>query len=132
MLYRTLADAVLIVHLVFVAFVVLGGVLVLKWPWMMSVHLPAAVWGAMVECAGWQCPLTPLENWLREQAGQRGGEGDFVLRYLAPIVYPADLTRDLQMALGAIVLIINGAMYGWVWRRRSSSRNRQGLNASRH
>lgn len=132
MLYQALADTVLIVHLLFVAFVVLGGVLVLRWPWMMRLHLPAAVWGAMVECVGWRCPLTPLEDWLREQAGQHAGEGDFVLRYLAPIVYPADLTRDLQMGLGAIVLIINGAMYGWVWRRWSSLRDRQGENASRH
>jgi hypothetical protein len=74
----------------------------------------------MVECLGWRCPLTPLENWLRIQAGQRADEADFVLRHLAPLLYPVDLTRDVQMSLGVLVLMINGAMYGWLWRRWSA------------
>jgi hypothetical protein len=116
-MYQLLADLVLIVHLAFVVFVLCGGLLVLKWRWIAWLHLPAALWGAVVEFTGWICPLTPLENWLREQGGETTYAGDFIARYLQPILYPDALTPDIQVMLGALVLVVNLAIYGWLWRR---------------
>jgi hypothetical protein len=82
------------------------------------VHLPAVVWGALIEFTGWICPLTPLEVWARVRAGETGYSGGFVEHYLLPVVYPTDLTRDAQVVLGCLVLIVNLAVYGWVIRRR--------------
>ena len=104
-MYPLLADLVLIVHLAFVVFVLCGGLLVLKWRWIARLHLPAVVWGAVVEFTGWICPLTPLENWLRVQGGEAGYEDDFTTRYLLPILYPVDLTRDIQLLLGTVVVV---------------------------
>ena len=117
-MYPFLADLVLIVHLAFVVFVLVGGLLVLRWRWIAWLHLPAAVWGAVVEFTGWICPLTPLENWLRAQAGKAVYEGDFVFRYLLPMLYPEALTHDIQLVLGALVLVVNLVIYGWLWRAR--------------
>ena len=116
-MYPFLADLILIVHLAFVVFVLCGGLLVLRWRWIAWLHLPAAVWGAVVEFTGWICPLTPLENWLRAQSGQTGYRSDFAAYYLLPVLYPDDLTRDLQLILGTVVLAINISVYGWLWRR---------------
>jgi hypothetical protein len=126
MMYPLLADLVLIVHLAFVVFVLCGGLLVLKWRWIAWLHLPAAVWGAVVEFTGWICPLTPLENWLRVQGGEVSDEHDFTVRYLLPILYPEDLTRGLQLLLGTVVVVLNAAVYWWLWqtRARGASRNR--------
>jgi Protein of Unknown function (DUF2784) len=123
-MYPLLADLVLIVHLAFVVFVLCGGLLVLRWRWIAWLHLSAAVWGAVVEFTGWICPLTPLENWLRAQAGQTGYRSDFVAYYLLPVLYPGDLTRDVQLMLGTVVLAINISVYGWLWRRTQSHRHR--------
>jgi len=117
MLYEVLADSVLILHLCFILFVVLGGALVLKWRWVAWIHLPAVAWGTLVELAGWICPLTPLEIALRLAAGGGVYDTTFVERYLVPIVYPSALTRDVQMGLGLLVLGINLAVYGMLWRR---------------
>lgn len=117
MLYGLLADLVLFLHLAFVLFVVLGGLLVLRWPRIIWLHLPAAVWGAAVEFAGWLCPLTPLETWLRTKAGGEGYQGDFIEHYLMPILYPIGLTRVNQLVLGLVVVAVNAAVYGWLWRR---------------
>lgn len=117
--YGALADAVLIFHLCFILFVVLGGLLALRWSWVAWVHLPAAAWGAFVEIAGWICPLTPLEVAFRRAAGQAVYETSFVERYLVPLVYPSALTRDTQTVLGALVVAVNVAVYGAVWRRRA-------------
>ena len=116
-MYPLLADLVLIVHLAFVIFVLCGGLLVLRWRWIAWAHLPAAAWGAIIEFTGWICPLTPLENWLRAQSGQTGYRSDFAAYYLLPVLYPDDLTRDLQLILGTVVLAINISVYGWLWRR---------------
>jgi Protein of Unknown function (DUF2784) len=126
MLYPLLADLVLVVHLMFVVFVLCGGLLVLKWRWIARLHLPAVVWGAVVEFTGWICPLTPLENWLRVQGGEAGAQDDFTTRYLLPILYPADLTRDVQLLLGTVVIAVNAGMYCWFWRMqaRGAARNR--------
>jgi hypothetical protein len=123
-MYPFLADLVLVVHLAFVIFVLCGGLLVLRWRWIAWLHLPAAVWGTVVEFSGWICPLTPLENWLREQAGETGYRSDFVAYYLLPVLYPDDLTRDVQLMLGTAVLAINISVYGWLWRRTQSHRHR--------
>ena len=125
-MYPLLADLVLIVHLAFVVFVLCGGLLVLRWRWIAWLHLPAAVWGAVVEFIGWICPLTPLENWLRAQGGEFADEHDFTARYLLPILYPGDLTRNLQLLLGTVVVVLNAAVYWWLWRTRArgASRNR--------
>ena len=98
MLYRIVADLVVALHFAFVLFVVFGGVLVLKWKRSALVHIPAALWGVVIEFAGWVCPLTPLENWLREKGGAAGYRGSFVEHYLEPLLYPAALTRELQIA----------------------------------
>jgi hypothetical protein len=118
MLFRLLADATVVVHLLFVAFVVCGGVLVLRWPRVAWVHLPAAAWGAWVEFAGWICPLTPLENWLRIQGGSATYTTGFVERYLLPVLYPASLSRDVQWTLGLLVILLNGIVYAVVVRSR--------------
>lgn len=121
MVYRLLADAVLVLHLLFVVFVVLGGLLALRWPRAAWLHLPAVAWGALIELASWVCPLTPLENHLRRLGGQAGYGGGFVETYLTAALYPAGLTREVQVVLGLLVLAINAAMYGWVvarWLRR--------------
>jgi hypothetical protein len=117
MWYSWLADLILCMHAGFVLFVICGGLLVLRWRRIAWLHLPAATWGAIVEFSGWVCPLTPLENWLREQAGEPGYRSGFVAHYLLPILYPDGLTRDVQLMLGTVVLAINVSVYGWLWRR---------------
>ncbi|MGZ8392323.1 MAG: DUF2784 domain-containing protein [Gemmatimonadales bacterium] len=117
-----LADIVVALHLLFVLFVVLGGLLVLRWPRVAYLHIPAAVWGAAIEFAGWVCPLTPLENWLRRQAGSTSYSGGFVEHYILPILYPSTLTRANQLVLGALVLILNVAIYAYVFRRRQKAK----------
>jgi hypothetical protein len=112
-----LADFVVGFHLGFVLFVVLGGLLVLRWPWVAWLHLPAAVWGALIEFAGWVCPLTPLENRLRRATGTAEYAGGFVEHYLLPVLYPVGLTRGAQYLLGACVVVVNAAVYWWVFRR---------------
>jgi Protein of Unknown function (DUF2784) len=119
MTYRWLADLIVIAHFGFVLFVVFGGLLVLRWPALAWVHLPAAAWGAIVELTGWICPLTPLENWLRPQKGAGAYTGDFVARYVLPTLYPEGLTRETQLLLGAGVIVLNTAIYAIVIRQRS-------------
>ena len=109
--FHLLADATVIVHLLFVAFVIFGGVLVAWRPRLAWVHLPAVAWGAWVEFAGWICPLTPLENWLREQAGEAVSTSSFVDRYVLPTLYPPSLTREVQLVLGAFVVVLNAIVY---------------------
>ncbi|HEX5862917.1 MAG TPA: DUF2784 domain-containing protein [Casimicrobiaceae bacterium] len=114
MLYRLAADAVLVLHLAFVVFVVLGGFLVLRWRNVAWVHLPAVAWGALVEFSGWICPLTPLEIALRQAAGDAAYSGDFVEHYIVALLYPESLTRDAQLTLGVAVVLLNAAIYGAV------------------
>jgi hypothetical protein len=118
--YRLLADAVLVLHLGFVLFVALGGLLVLRWPRLAWVHLPAAAWGALIMFAGWICPLTPLENELRRLGGQAGYQGGFIENYIVALIYPSGLTRGIQVALGLGVIVVNAFVYGRLlaWKRR--------------
>jgi hypothetical protein len=116
-----LADLVVILHFAFVLFVVLGGLLVFRWPRLAYVHLPVALYGALIELVGWICPLTPLEKRLRESAGLQGYQGGFVEHYILPVLYPAGLTRGVQWVLGVLVLGINLVIYAVVARKGSSS-----------
>jgi len=117
-LYGALADAVVVVHFAFVLFVLFGGLLVLRWRWLMWLHLPTAIWGALIEFAGWTCPLTPLEKWLRREGNLGGYEGGFVEHYILPVLYPQALTRNIQLVLGLIVVLLNIFVYWRVLRRR--------------
>ena len=112
-----LADAVLLAHAGFVAFVMLGGLLALRWPRLAWLHLPVVAWGAAIEFTGGICPLTPLENSFRALAHQQGYAGGFVEHYVFGLLYPEGLTREVQLALGLLVLVVNGAVYAWAWRR---------------
>jgi hypothetical protein len=116
--FRLLADATVVLHLAFVVFVILGGLLVLRWPRVAWVHVPAAGWGAWVELAGWVCPLTPVENWLRIRGSQSPYGGSFVEAYVLRLLYPASLTAEVQWALGVLVIAINALIYTRVARRR--------------
>ena len=116
-----LADLVVLAHFLFVLFVVLGGLLVLRWPRVAYLHLPVAAYGALIELVGWICPLTPLEKRLREQAGLAGYEGGFVEHYILPVLYPSGLNRGVQLMLGALVIGINVVIYGHIIRRRQRS-----------
>ena len=118
MIHRLAADAVLLLHLGFILFVLLGGLLALRWRWAPMLHLPAAAWGVYVELSGGLCPLTPLENRLRIAAGEAGYTGGFIEHYLLALIYPAGLTHEIQYVLAAIVVGVNGLAYAWVWRGR--------------
>jgi len=118
MLDRIAADAVLIVHLAFIVFVVAGGLLALRWRWAPCVHVPAALWGGYVELAGRICPLTWMENSLRRRAGEAGYAESFIDHYLVAIIYPEGLTPEMQAGLGVAVVVVNAAVYGWVWGRK--------------
>lgn len=119
------ADVVVALHFAFVVFVVLGGLLVLRWPRLAWLHVPAVVWGALIEFTGWICPLTPLENRLRRAAGEAAYEGDFIARYILPVLYPNGLTRRDQLMLGGLAIAINVAIYtlAIVRRRRSAAKD---------
>ncbi|MEO8508936.1 MAG: DUF2784 domain-containing protein [Betaproteobacteria bacterium] len=123
MAYRFLADATVALHLAFILFAVLGGLLVCRnarWAW---VHLPAVAWVVWLEATGAICPLTPLENLWRARAGDAGYAGGFIDHYLVPVIYPAGLTPQIQMLLGGLVALVNALLYAWAWRqRRSASR----------
>ena len=121
--YGLFADAVLLAHAAFVAFAVLGGLLVLRWRRLAWVHLPVVAWGAGIEFTGGICPLTPLENHLRALAHEQGYAGGFVEHYVFGLLYPEGLTRNVQVALGLGVLALNAAVYAWLWYRRRAARN---------
>ena len=124
MLFRIAADGVLLIHLLFIVFVVLGGALAFRWRWVAFVHLPAAAWGVFVELTGRICPLTYLENDFRRQAGQAGYGESFIEHYLLNVVYPDGLTPEIQYGLAGIVLALNLLLYGWlIYRRRPSAWN---------
>ncbi len=124
MIYRSLADLVLVLHLAFIVFVVAGGLLALRWRRAPFVHLPAALWGVFVEVSGRACPLTPLENALRRAAGASGYSGGFIEHYLVPTIYPATLSQPVQLLLAGLVVLTNALVYSVVWRRYRSARGR--------
>jgi hypothetical protein len=109
--YRFLADALVVFHLAFVTFVIFGGLLVVRWPRVAFAHLPAAAWGVFIEWSGLICPLTPLENRLRELGHEATYQGGFINHYIMPVLYPDGLTREIQFVLGAGILILNVTLY---------------------
>jgi hypothetical protein len=119
---RFAADAVLLLHLGFIAFAVLGALLVARWRWLILFHVPAVAWAAFVETTGRICPLTFVENRFRMAAGTSGYDGGFVEHYLLGVIYPAGLTRHGQYALAAVVIVINAAIYGWMLRSTRAGR----------
>lgn len=118
MYFRLAADSVLLLHLTFILFVLLGGVMTVWWRWIPFVHLPAATWGFFVELTGRVCPLTYWENHFRIKAGQSGYMESFVEHYLLDIIYPSGLTREIQLLLAGVVVIVNIMIYGWVFFHR--------------
>jgi hypothetical protein len=125
MIYRQLADAVVVVHGLFVAFVMLGAFLALRWRWLLWLHVPAVIWGVLIEYAGWICPLTPLENSLRVRAGESTYGGDFIQHYLLGALYPQGLTRITQYVLGSVALLVNVVGYAALIRQMRNSAGRQ-------
>ena len=117
MIYGALADGVLLFHFAFIVFVVAGGLAVLRWRWVAFLHVPSFLWGAVMELAGWICPLTPLELHLRALAGAGGYEVRFLEHYLLRLIYPGSLTRAMQIAIGAGVLALNALIYAHLLRR---------------
>ncbi|MDH3901044.1 MAG: DUF2784 domain-containing protein [Gammaproteobacteria bacterium] len=116
--YHALADLMLVIHALFIVFVVCGGLLTLRWRWVVWLHLPAVVWAVLLEVFGWLCPLTPLEQSLRQATGAASYSGGFVEHYLVQFIYPAGLTRAVQLYLAAGVILVNIVVYGLVIRRR--------------
>ena len=122
MLYRLAAETVLLLHLAFIVFVIAGATGAARWSWLPLIHLPAAAWGVFVELTGRVCPLTTAENYLRLKAGEAGYSESFIEHYLLAIIYPAGLTREIQFALAAVIVVINAAIYAWLFYRRRSAR----------
>lgn len=121
MIYRILADLVVVIHFAFIIFVVLGGLLVVRWKWLRAFHIPSVIWGALIEFEGWLCPLTTLEWKLRHAGGRSVYHDGFIEHYLIPVVYPERLTPEIQAALGLAVLVLNGTVYSWLlwrWKRK--------------
>jgi len=122
MRYRLAADAVLLFHLAFILFVLLGAALVARRRWLVLVHAPVAAWGFFVEASGRGCPLTMVENYFRLRAGQAGYSEGFIEHYLLRFIYPAGLTRDTELVLAGVVLVVNAVLYGWAFSSRRRKR----------
>ena len=131
MIYRLAADLVLIAHVAFVVFVLFGALLVLRWPKLLGLHIAAVLWGVLVELTGVICPLTPLEVRLRELGGDIGYQGDFIGHYLTTMLYPAGLTRQLQIGLGFAALVPNALAYGYLVARKKRLAQQRGVSKDR-
>ncbi len=116
MSYQIVASGMVLLHLGFVGFVVAGGLVCMKWRRVVWIHIPAVIWGIAIELTGWICPLTPLENYLRQKAGEQAYANDFVFHYLMPILYPETLTRKIQLLMGLVVALINITIYAYIIR----------------
>ena len=130
MAFRLLADLVLVLHFAFVIFVAVGGLLVLRWRPVMLLHLPAVVWGVLVECANWTCPLNPLEDWFRRLGGEAGtayAKG-FIDHYVSLIIQPENLTRSFQITVGLSALALNLLVYAYVYLRSRRARSGRAAN----
>lgn len=125
MIFRLLADFVLLVHLVFILLVAAGALLLLRWPRLAWLQVPSAVWGIAISVGGWVCPLTPLENRLRERGGEAGYSGSFIDHYLLPVIYPEGLTPVGGLVLAGIVAAVNGFVWAVLVRRWWRGRRRQ-------
>ena len=115
MIYSILADIVVVVHFLFILFVLSGGLFITWRKWIIFIHLPAVIWACLIEFKSWICPLTPLEKWLRESAGANGYQEGFIEHYLMPVIYPSGLTEGIQVVLGVTVIVINLCIYSVVF-----------------
>jgi hypothetical protein len=131
MIYHLAADLVLITHLAFVGFVLFGALLVLRWPKLLGFHVAALLWGVLVEFTGVICPLTPFEVRLRQLGGEVGYQGDFIGQYLTTTLYPAGLTRELQIGLGFAALVPNALAYGYLVARKKRIARDRGVSKDR-
>jgi hypothetical protein len=131
MIYHLAADVLLIAHLAFVAFVLFGALLVLRWPKLLWFHVAAVVWGVLVEFSGAICPLTPLEVRFRQLGGDIGYQGDFIGHYLTAVLYPGGLTRKLQIGLGFAALVPNAVAYGYLVARKKRPVRPHGVSKDR-
>ncbi|MGA8862780.1 MAG: DUF2784 domain-containing protein [Gallionella sp.] len=125
MLFRLAAEAVLLIHLAFIVFALLGAAIAARWRWIILVHLPAAGWGFFVELTGRICPLTYLENYFRTRSGLSGYTESFIEHYMLAVIYPVGLTREIQFMLATGVIIVNIAIYGWLFHYWCSSQGRE-------
>ena len=116
MLKLLTADLIVLIHFGFILFVIFGGFLVMKWRWFIWLHVPTVVWGAMLEFFGWNCPLTILENELRQKNNDGAYSNGFIEQYIIPVIYPEELTRDIQIALGIAVIFLNLFIYTWCFK----------------
>lgn len=110
-LYNVAADFIVLLHFSFIVFVLIGGLLVFKWRWLIWVHLPAAIWGALIVIVGWICPLTPIENMLRQAGGSEVYLTGFIQHYIEPVIYPSDLKPEIFIAMGIFVIVVNVIVY---------------------
>jgi len=122
MLYQIAADFVVLLHFAFIVFVLAGGLLVFKWRWLIWLHIPAVIWGALIVMVGWICPLTPIENMLRQTDGGEVYSSSFIEHYLIPLIYPSTLNRELFIAMGIFVIVINVAVYTVLFVKRNNER----------
>jgi hypothetical protein len=116
-MFSILADTVVVIHFAFILFVMFGALLNIWWQKIVWIHLPALVWGSLIELFSLICPLTPLENYFRQLAGTNDYSGGFIENYLVPLIYPADLTPEVQWVLGIALIIFNLFIYAYLWRR---------------
>lgn len=118
MVYSFFSDMVVLLHFIYVIFAVAGGMLLIWWPKVIWIHVPSAIWAALISFAGWICPLTYLENWLRIKSGGIGYSTGFIIQYIEPVLYPAGLTYFHQVILGLIVVVLNLIIYTTMFKRR--------------
>ena len=125
MVWSILADALLVLHGLFIVWATLGALAVWRWPRLLWLHLPALAWGVWIEATAGLCPLTPLEMALRHRAGQGVYEGSFIDHHLGALIYPQGLTPAAQMRLALALAAFNLVVYGLiVWRRWRARRLR--------
>ena len=120
MLYQLAADFIVLLHFVFIVFAVAGGVLVFKWRWLGYLHVPAAIWAALIAMVGWICPLTPIENMFRKAGGGEVYSVSFIEHYLMPVIYPSGLSREIFIAMGVVVIVVNVIVYAVLFVKRKN------------
>jgi len=122
MLFQLAADFIIILHFTFIVFVLVGGILVLKWRWLIWLHLPAVIWGVLISFMGWICPLTPLENMLRQAGGGKVYLTGFIEQYIVPLIYPSGFNHEMFFAIGLFVVVVNVIVYAFIFNKRGKSK----------
>jgi len=122
MLFQLAADFIIVLHFTFILFVLVGGILVLKWRWLIWLHLPAVIWGALISFMGWICPLTPLENMLRQAGGGEVYLTGFIEQYIVPLIYPSGFNHEMFVAIGLFVVVVNVIVYAFIFNKRGKNK----------